>query len=188
MKKNNEQRKGYKVEQVEESTFSDIKRELLMFAAITALLIQSVTTFHAMNETDLYGDIKYYKNITTEPNIRIFYSVPSGGTLTCTPTGYVGIQKAILEPQVDENGEVFYEVPEGFTTTIEKGKVIGVREVPAHSTPMYKAPEGYVLIGDTCYKIASQPENYDTMEDNIGINGYKTRYQLEREAETLRKR
>lgn len=89
------------------------------------------------------------------------YTAPVGFTIQ-REDGKVVASKTITETiaptaTTDENGKTIYTAPEGFTLQNTEEKVIAVKEtterVAPIATTVYTAPEGYVLIGNRCYKI-----------------------------------
>ena len=89
-------------------------------------------------------------------------TAPSGYTLEgtkCVRT--VKTVSYLLVKQHEENGQVTYSVPEGYTLEYIGGKPAATRyetqAINATARTTYEAPEGYILIGNKCYKIV-EPE------------------------------
>ena len=105
---------------------------------------------------DEYGN-RININETTKPIITTTYSVPSGYTLS----GTKGTKTVIVSPtETTVDGKTVYTVPQGYTLEYVDGKPRGVKTVTVDATAnrSYKAPEGYILINGTCYKLEAPTE------------------------------
>ena len=93
-----------------------------------------------MHQTDDYMGTEYYKYQTAEPVEETQYTAPAGYTLEY------------------RNGEA-YAVKHVIRTEPGTNETKTTTEVRAADTvTTYSAPEGYILIGDKCYKIVEPEE------------------------------
>ena len=157
MKKNIEQR-GYRVTDIEDNAYeteSKLKKAALI--GLSALLIAMGTNYYMYNHATVETDgVEYYRYQTVAPIERTTYSLPSGGILTSRngePIGEIRINATVTQ---NEEGKTVYTLPAGYSLERKDGKVYGVRYVEPLETVTYEAPEGYVLVGDKCYKMVEQ--------------------------------
>ena len=92
-----------------------------------------------------------------DPIATTRYSAPEGFVLS----GTICTKKEYCEPTATTiNGKTVYTVPQGYALEYVDGKPRGVKTVTcnATATTTYSAPEGYVLIGNKCYKVEAPTE------------------------------
>ena len=159
MKKNIKQR-GYRVTNIEENAYeqeSKLKKAALI--ALSALLIAAGTNYYMYNYATVETDgVEYYRYQTVEPIEGTTYSLPTGGVLTSRngePIGEIRVNATTIHT---EDGKTVYTVPSGYSLKQENGMIYGVRYVKPTETVTYRAPEGYILVGDKCHKIVEPVE------------------------------
>jgi len=112
-----------------------------LLAIVTGLISLGLNiTNIVMHQTDDYMGTEYYKYQTAEPVEETQYTAPAGYALEY------------------RNGEA-YAVKHVIRTESGTNETKATTEVRrADTVTTYSAPEGYILIGDKCYKIVEPEE------------------------------
>ncbi|MBQ4031029.1 MAG: hypothetical protein II625_04670 [Bacilli bacterium] len=116
--------------------------------------------------------ISYDVTDCVEPEVVTRYVAPSGYTLTWidgVPYAIKEITTKVSPTKVQtEDGKTIYTAPAGYVLTTIDGEPVAVSTEKIMISPSvvteYKAPEGYILVGDKCYKIDSDTPDYAAPE------------------------
>ena len=111
-------------------------------------------------ETTMGYEYTYDEFDVVDPIEHIAYVAPSGYTLQ----GDKAVKRVTsfiqAKEKKDKEGNIYYELPEGYTLVYIDDMACGQKTteeiIDAATVTTYEAPEGYILIGDKCYKIVRE--------------------------------
>ena len=115
--------------------------------------------------TDEYGiTYEFDENDWVEPIVNTRYVVPSGYSLTWIDGAPYAVKDTKVYGNITtyttEDGKTTYAAPSGFMLAYENGQPVAVKltrtTVDVATVQEYSAPEGFVLVGDKCYRIVDQ--------------------------------